>query len=137
MKISDIRDEYRKSSGNVSERVKQLAFAGIGVIWIFRVGDKNGGIFYSPQMLWPLLMFVASLACDLLHYLYKTLVAGFLNSRYYAKYGDNDKDVFVSPRWGRPAAFFFWTKALLTISGYGFLLWLISSQLQHQPVPHP
>jgi hypothetical protein len=133
VKISEIRDTYLKSSDGVSERVRQLAFAGIAVIWIFRVGEKSGGITYSREMLWPLGLFVASLACDLLHYLYKTLVAGYLNSHYYAKYGDNDKDVFVSPRWGLGAEFFFWMKTLLVIVGYGFLLRLVISGLLRSP----
>ncbi len=70
MELKDARAAADTFSGKASDVSRQLAFAGIAVIWILRVGDKTGGIQYAGALLLPLLMFVASLALDLLHYVY-------------------------------------------------------------------
>ena len=92
MKISELRDAYYDASGTVSDLVRKLAFAGIAVVWIFRVGDKTGGLKYFDAMLWPLGLFVASLAADFLQYLYKAIVWGSLNTHYYNKHKPNKEN---------------------------------------------
>ena len=133
MKISELRDAYYDASGTVSDLVRKLALAGIGVIWIFRVGDKTGGITYFDAMLWPLGLFVGSLAADFLQYLYKTVVWGSLNHYYWLKHKDNDKEIRISEKWNWPAIVLFWSKSLLTIIAYGLLLRFIFSQMQPTP----
>jgi hypothetical protein len=60
------KDAY---SGTASEIVRQLAFAGIAVIWLFRVGGEDaGGVGFSPALLWPLAGFTVTLVLDLLQY---------------------------------------------------------------------
>jgi len=133
MKVSKLRDAYYDASGTVSDLVRKLALAGIGVIWIFRVGDKTGGIKYFDAMLWPLGLFVGSLAADFLQYLYKAIVWGSLNTYYWRKHRNNEKDVKISEKWNWPAIALFWIKSLLTVIAYGFLLHFIFSQMKPTP----
>jgi len=116
MKISEIRSAYYESTGKVSELVRQLALAGIAVIWIFRVGgDSSGGIKYGHTLIWPLGFFVAALGCDLLQYLYYSATWGILNTVHWRKHKDNEKDIKVSGKWNWIGLIFFWLKVALAI----------------------
>ena len=70
MKIHEIRDAYYEASGTVSDISRQLAFAGIAVIWVLKVGDGSGGIPFSSELVIPLYCFVSALGLDLLQYVY-------------------------------------------------------------------
>jgi hypothetical protein len=79
VKIEKIKDEYYAASGTVSDLVRQFSFAGIAIIWVFKIGkEESGGISYSSEMSGTLIMFVAALACDLLQYIYKTTAVRLL-----------------------------------------------------------
>ena len=54
-------------SQRASENVQKLAFAGIAVIWIFRVGIPKAPVL-RYGLLWPLLIFVLALVVDFAHY---------------------------------------------------------------------
>jgi len=129
MKISEILAAYYEATAKVSEIVRQLDLAGIGVIWIFRVGTESGGIKYSSSLLLPLALFVASLAFDLLQYAYKSLVWGALNSHYWRIHRNNDVDVSISGKWNWFSAFLFWSKTVLTLVAYTMLFIFIFRQL--------
>jgi hypothetical protein len=129
MKISELRDAYYKSTDKVSELVRNLAFAGIAVVWILRTGD-SGGIKYSNELLWPLSLCVAALSSDLLQYLYKSAVWGGLNNYHWRKQHNNDADVTVSGYWNWLAVFLFWAKAVLVVVAYGKLLNFLYWQLR-------
>ena len=131
MKISELRDGYYDAAQKVSERVRQLSLAGIGVIWILRVGEHAGRVAFSKVLLWPLGIFVAGLGLDFVQYIYKSIVWGSLNTYYWRKYGDNDKNVVISGKWNWATLFFFWSKAALTAIGFAILLTYIASQLQN------
>ena len=122
VKIAELRDAYYEATDKVSELVRLLSLAGIAVVWILRTGDHAGGVNYSTELLRPLVLFVGSLSCDLLQYLYKSAVWGVLNRYYWCKRRDNEADVRVSPKWNWLALLFFWLKALLVIIAYVYLL---------------
>ena len=128
MKISKIRESYEYFSGKVSEIVRQLNLAGIAIIWILRVGKDTGGVQYSPILKWPLILFILSLALDLVQYFYQSAVWGFLNTYYFRKHQDEDKDITVSGIWNYLALVFFWAKGAVTIVAYIFLFVFIALQ---------
>ena len=126
MKISELKEAYYAASGTVSDIIRQISFAGIAIIWIFKIGkDESAGIAFTPEMRGPLLLFVATLFADLLQYVYKTLVWGSLNSHYWKKFKDNEADVEISESWNYPALILFWAKCLFCLAGYGALFWIL------------
>lgn len=133
MKISELRDCYYESSGKVSEIIRQLALAGIATIWILKVGTDSGGIKYSKSLLCPLGVFVFCLGLDLLQYVYKTALFGFLNHHYWRKHRDNDKEIKFAEKWNWPALFFFWLKTVMMVSGYAMLIRYIGAKLGELP----
>ena len=67
MKPSEYKETYQWYSGKTSDVVRQLSFAGIAIIWIFKV--QSQGIPKIPNVLLvPLGLFCISLAFDLLQY---------------------------------------------------------------------
>ena len=76
MKLKDARDYYAFASGKTSDLVRQLAFAGIAVIWIFK-SDSPGGVIKLPgELLWPLGLIVIGLVADFLQYVAATICWG-------------------------------------------------------------
>jgi hypothetical protein len=87
-KLSHFREkEYYYFSGKASELCRNLAFAGIAIIWIFKV-DKTG-MSIDKKLILPLISFVATLAFDLFQYLWGTIIWGF----FVRKQEKNLKDV--------------------------------------------
>ena len=112
--------------------MRQLDFAGIAVIWIFKIGkDEAGGVHFSKTLLWPLALFVLSLAFDLLQYVYKSAFLGILNHRSWNKYHNEEKDLKFSERWNWPTIGCFWIKTLLLCAAFGFLLTFLFKELFH------
>lgn len=137
MKLEAAQEIYEKRSTRLSEIVRQLNFAGIAVIWLFRTGEKTGGIPYNDVLLWPLSLFITSSAFDLLQSAYASAAWGIfsrqqekkLNLRL-AETDDIDDEIDDAPRainW--VSNVFFWGKAILTASGYFLLIRYLAAHL--------
>lgn len=120
MKLKDARSAYDYLSGKLSEVVRQLSFAGIAVIWMFKSG--SGGIQFDDRLLWPLRFFVVVLALDLLHYAYAS--AAWSRFAYMEeRQGVKDEDeVEPDERINWTSLFFFWGKALVCVIAYLIML---------------
>jgi len=130
MKISDLKEEYYFATGTVSTVVRQMALAGIAVIWIFKVGkEESGGIQFTPAMLVPLRLFILVLVADLLQYAFKSAVWGSLHHHYWKKFKDPDKTVEISGFWNWPTNTLFWVKTALCVFAYYQLFQLVYGSL--------
>jgi hypothetical protein len=65
------RDEVTKQLGDI---VRQLAFAGIAVVWIIKSEPVKSGIEFEPALYWPLFWLVVTLTLDLAYYLWASVV---------------------------------------------------------------
>ena len=73
MKLKEAKDTFYESSETLSQIIRNLVFAGIGIVWILKVGgDQAGGITFKKDLLLPLGLFTLSITLDVLQYLYKT-----------------------------------------------------------------
>ena len=75
MKLEIARKAYYGATTKASDVTRGLAFAGIGVVWIFAI-VKQGGIAIPAALYTALWFFVISLALDLLHYYVKGILWG-------------------------------------------------------------
>lgn len=98
MKLSEIRKDYEDLSGSLSKYNRQLAFAGIGIIWLFRTTDANGSTSIAPEMLTPIFCLVISFAFDLLQYLWQSLW-WYLYYLYKREQGSNEDEEVNEPEW--------------------------------------
>ena len=120
-KFKEYRSDFYALSGKASDATRQLALAGIAVVWIFKVQDGQN-ISVPRELLAPALFFVVALALDLLQYALASLIwEGFLH--YHSKHGAKDEDeVDAHWKWNMPANFCFVMKIVGVICGYLLLV---------------
>ena len=117
MNLDKARENYYFYSGKTSDIVRQLGLGAIAIIWLFRT-NESGIVAVPAALVVPLILVVASLACDLLQY----AIAAMLWS-YFAwskeRAGISESNTFKAPEsinW--PTILFFYAKVLLVIMAY-------------------
>lgn len=124
MKLEDAQKHYYELSGLASSGARQLAFAGIAVVWILAT-EVN--IVEQPTLRAPLIVFVLALMFDLLHYYVGAALWGM-----FARRKDKAGEVEFtgapdSINWFQLGAF--WVKGGLVVLGYVMLVVLLWSRL--------
>lgn len=74
-KIEDYREEFYVFTGKASDVNRQLALAGIAVIWIFK-NPENSKILLSDILIEPLKYLIISLGIDLIQYVLGSIIWG-------------------------------------------------------------
>lgn len=97
MKLSDYRGTYYEFSGKASDCARNLAFAGIALVWIFKTSDSPTPKIPNEFIL-PTVFLVLTLAFDLLQYIVATAVWGFFQWNEERKL----QDINVDPELGAP-----------------------------------
>ena len=130
MKLSDYRNTYYEFSGKASDVARKLAFAGIALIWIFKIEAKPTPKI-PDQLLLPSALLALTLAFDLLQYISATCIWGIFQWYHEHKLNDTSKDPALdSPsllKW--PQFIFFVLKlctillAYLFITKYAWSIW--------------
>ena len=89
MKLQDYRETFYTFSGKASNLSRQLAFAAIALIWLFKNGEP-GSPSIPPELLMPGFLVVAALALDMTHYVVAALTWRlFYRSKEKAGVGEN------------------------------------------------
>jgi hypothetical protein len=128
MNLAFIRERYSYYSGKASDIVRQLAFAGIALVWLFKTEIK--GQWGIPTELFPAAgLIVLTLSLDFLQY-----AAGSLIWAAYNKVKESahtaDEAEFLAPRlinW--PTNFFFWTKVVTNTLAYWLILRFLARRI--------
>jgi hypothetical protein len=138
MKLEDTRAEYYFHSGKVSEVVRQLALAGVAVIWIFK--SEAGGQQRIPGWLIPAgILILFCLAFDLLQYAVATIQWNRFNRVKEIELGqkkaageitDPENEQFAAPAEINDIPMtFFWVKFILVILAYINLIFYLMTRL--------
>lgn len=117
MIIKTLREDYYWFSGKTSDVTRQLSFAGIAIIWIFKTMDATV-ILLPKEFILPLFWFVISLASDLLQYVSSTIIWGVLHRHIEIKKIPEDENFEVNQYLNWPSIGFFWVKVLSVCIGY-------------------
>jgi len=123
MRLSDYRQSYYDYSGSASTVGRQAGFAGIALIWVFKIGS-SADAFGLPQGLHiPTIAFITALALDLLQYVIATAIWGGYCRYKEKQFGAGSDESFEVPMYFNwPALACFWGKHTATICAYIFLL---------------
>ena len=121
MNLAYVKERYSYYTGKTSDIARQLAFAGIAVIWVFK--NDSGDQLRVPRELLPsAVVLIIVLALDFLQYVSGSLLwGGFMKVK--ESSGVKKDDEFSAPRainW--PALTFFWLKVVAIAVSYAFLL---------------
>ena len=129
MKLEEYKKDSYEFSKLTSDLVRQFAFAGIAIIWIFKF-DKIEQHLIPPALIKPLLFFVATLAFDLFQYLVPTIIWTIF-FRYYEKKnkGKTEVDIKASGWLSSPGWFCFILKIITLAIGYIYIVSFIISKI--------
>lgn len=120
MKLETIRTTYDFFTGKASEINRQLIFAGIALIWIFKT-ESSSHILLPLDLLIPAKIFIIALILDILQYVVSGIIWGMAN-RYYEFKDTEENTEFTVPVWFNwPALLLFYGKLLANLSAYFYL----------------
>jgi hypothetical protein len=122
-KLSTYKEVYEEASSKVSDITRQMALAGIAIIWIFRQPETAEKIL-SKDLIYPLFFFVFTLSCDIFQYIYKT-VAWYWFFRLHEKKVNKknpDPSLKANPVMNYPTWLLFWLKVIGLIIGYTLVI---------------
>jgi hypothetical protein len=125
--VQDYLKDFYEFSAKASDVSRQLAFAAIAVIWLFKTDSPTGQINIPPDLIWPGILIVAALAADLLQYVVGSLIWGS-----YARYLEREHSRGVErhsnwlplPIWG-----LYMIKIALVIGAYILILLFLIRKL--------
>jgi hypothetical protein len=119
--LNEARKAFYEFSGTASGLVRQLAFAGIAIVWVFKSPAPDGSALLPRGFLWPGVFLVVTLACDLLQYIAAAASWGiFARSQELA--GVDDDTEIDAPRWiNWPQDFFYVAKVIAVMCAYVLL----------------
>lgn len=121
MKIKEVRALSDTFSSKASELCRQLAFAGIAVVWVFKTTNQNALL--PNEFLLPLFLFVVTLGVDFLQYVLGYLEWSIINRIKESRHTctDEDTDVGDVPWWVNFHTLLFYAKIVLIVVGYWHL----------------
>ncbi len=126
MKLSEYKKDYDYLTGKASDVARQLSFAGIAIVWIFKSGE--GAQTTVPRtLLLVLALFAGSLFFDLAHYVVASAIWGYFHRRQ-EKLPNAARDPdLTAPAWYNwPAIGFFVMKLATVFAGYVCLAWFLA-----------
>jgi hypothetical protein len=126
MKLENVRENYSYNSGKASDIVRQLGFAGIALVWIFRI-DNAGVQAIRSELIMPATLIVITLSLDFLQYVAGTIVWGVYGRKkeleFETQNKDLDKEEFIYSRYlNWPANSLFCLKIITIAWAYSLLL---------------
>jgi hypothetical protein len=125
MNLDSVEENYRFHTGKASDVGRQLALAGIAIVWIFSGGGVSTGaqLQISPDLLRVGLLLVIALAVDLTQYLYGSVAWGAFRRLMETRAAKNGvAESFDAPAWiNYPTLGCFWTKVSLIAAAYALL----------------
>lgn len=122
MKLSKYLEDSHFYSGKVSDITRQLAFAGIAVVWVFKQEGKLVPIIPNP-MLKPLALLVLALGADFLQYFILALIWYLFYHYHEKRKKEEDPDLPPHSLWYiRPSGFLWFLKSCAVVSAYILLL---------------
>lgn len=129
MKLEQYKKEAHEFQGLTSGLVRQFAFAGIALIWIFKI-DKPNEHLIPNECYWSLLFFVITLIFDFLQY----FIPSIIWMRYFKHHeklnnGNVEIDIKAKNYYSFPGYFCYYSKVIFLFIGYGMILTFILGKL--------
>jgi hypothetical protein len=120
---------YEARSGAASTICRQLGFAGIALIWAFRVVDGEN-VAVPQVLLLPAALIVASLALDLFHYAVASAMWAIVGRVFELRENRGKLVPSRAPRWmNYPAVVLFWLKLAAMAAAYYLLLRYLAARV--------
>lgn len=124
-KLSEFKEDYYLFTGKLSDITRQIAFAGIALIWVFKKGS-NSEFQIDNELILPAILIVGALAFDILQYIYQSITWSIFYTYHNRKNKSEDKKIKSPEYLNYPSWALFFIKVVLVLIAYwkifGFLL---------------
>ena len=128
MKLKDCLENYYYYSEKASDITRNLGFAGIAIIWLFKKNIENS-LSIPSQLIPSAILIVIALSLDYLQYVVGTLLWGSYH-RYKENKGTKQDDDFLASRYiNWPALYLFWGKFICISISYVIIICFLMSQV--------
>jgi len=116
-KLSEFKEDYYHFTGKLSDINRQIAFAGVALIWVFKKADELG-VHIENDLILPAILIVSALGLDLFQYIYQSIVWSIFYTIQNRKFEDETTEV-ESPEYLNYISWvFFSIKVLLVLIAY-------------------
>ncbi len=116
--IHTSREHYKYFSESASTICRHLGFAGIALIWVFKV-DGGGAQVVPAGLVLPAILIAGALTLDLLQYVFGALIWSYYARWLEVRRGRGIEIPKAAPPWlNWPHLVCFWVKIVLTLSSY-------------------
>ena len=133
MNLSDYKESFYTFSASASSSARQLAMAGIAMLWVFKVSSGEANYTLPSQLFLPAVFLICALASDLLQYLIATVTWGMFHRYHEKKAADNDNPILKAPVYlSAPIYLFFYLKILFVLVAYSLMLRFAGSEITFQ-----
>ncbi|NRD24877.1 hypothetical protein HNV10_16605 [Winogradskyella litoriviva] len=116
-KLSEFKEDYYFFTGKLSDINRQIAFAGIALIWVFKKGE-NTEFQIDNELILPAIFIVGALAFDMFQYIYQSVVWSIFYTRKNRKNKSEDKKIKSPEYLNYPSWVFFFIKVILVLIAY-------------------
>lgn len=116
-KLSDYKEDYYFFTGKLSDINRQIAFAGLAIIWIFKKGE-NSDIQLDVELIKPAIFIVCALAFDIFQYIYQSITWSLFYTHYNRKHKSEEYKIESPEYLNYPSWFFFFLKVILVLIAY-------------------
>ncbi len=117
MILKDVQNTHDTYSGTASQIARQLAFAGLAVIWVFKT-DSGVGFTVNDSLLVAGFYIIISLTLDFLQYVYGSIAWHGLHVKK-EKEGVGTKTIFQAPKnINLPTHILFYAKLIFMLLAY-------------------
>jgi len=120
-KLSDYREDYQRYTAKLSDVNRNIALAGIALVWIFRK-TSGDSITITSELVLPSILLISALGFDMLQYLYQSIVWAIFYRHHEKKLVDDNTEILAPVEMNYASWVLFGLKVLSVIVAYGFLL---------------
>jgi hypothetical protein len=126
LNLQSVREAYYEASGKLSDIIRQLAFAGIAVVWLFGYLPNDQRL--DDNFVLPGVLIVSCLAFDFLQYVYRSAAWGIYGL--WLEQTGNGGGEFKAPGWiNWPAIVLLCLKAASLAGAYALLGYRLGQRL--------
>lgn len=132
MKLSDYRGDFYVFSGKASDVARSIAFAGIALVWVFKI-DSDPSPKLPNDLLLPAGLFAIGLSFDLLQYITGSVIWGLFHWHHERKHQNTEDDPIVNhSMWlASPVFILYGVKLISILAGYYFVgAYVVSAWLE-------
>ena len=120
-KLSEYRDDYQRYTTKLSDVNRNIALAGIALVWIFRKTDGDS-IMITDDLILPSILLISALGFDMLQYLYQSIAWAIFFSYHEKKLVDDNSEILAPVEINYASWALFGLKVFSVIVAYVFIL---------------